>query len=493
MATGFAKWGMTGGTAAAMILSDRVLGRENPWAGLFNPNRVKPRAARHVRRGEREGRAALRRRPPDQARHAADRGPRARRGRHRAPRRREGRRPPPRRRHARRRLPALHPPRLPGQLEHRRAQLGLPVPRLALQPRGRGAPRARPCTGWRPSRSNRARPGMRILLLALVLLALALLPASAQAAPPANDNRVTAATPLSLPAAPTATTSESTLEQDEPSSCAELRGSVWYAVQAPARRTIVVRLAAAGDLDAVVDVFQRTRSQLSPVSCDVGNARGQAETEFRSTRGGSYLIRVGQRVNSVPGALPARRLRAPAPAAAARAGAARRRGDAQRQCHRQHERRLLDRHARGHHLPRAPRPGAGLHRARALRARDVRLRRRLAGQAGGLRRLLPVHPGRRRGRALLAAGDRAGTPARRPALPPAGRQGHRGRHLARPAARQLRARTRKPAGVRRRRRRHLPLLARAPQPAAREPARQRASSCSCCATPATASPRATTA
>ncbi len=45
MATGFAKWGMTGGTAAAMLLSDRVQGRENPWAGLFNPNRVRPRAA----------------------------------------------------------------------------------------------------------------------------------------------------------------------------------------------------------------------------------------------------------------------------------------------------------------------------------------------------------------------------------------------------------------------------------------------------------------
>jgi glycine/D-amino acid oxidase-like deaminating enzyme/nitrite reductase/ring-hydroxylating ferredoxin subunit len=45
MATGFAKWGMTGGTAAAMILSDRLLGRENPWAGLFNPNRVTPHGA----------------------------------------------------------------------------------------------------------------------------------------------------------------------------------------------------------------------------------------------------------------------------------------------------------------------------------------------------------------------------------------------------------------------------------------------------------------
>jgi hypothetical protein len=141
---------------------------------------------------------------------------------------------------------------------------------------------------------------MRRLPLALVLLVVALLPATAQAAPPANDDRA-AATPLSLPAAPSGTTSESTLAEDEPSSCAQLRGSVWYAVQAPARRNLVVRLAAQGDLDAVVDVFQRTRSQLSPVSCDVGNARGQAETEFRSTRGGSYLIRVGQRVNSVPG------------------------------------------------------------------------------------------------------------------------------------------------------------------------------------------------
>jgi glycine/D-amino acid oxidase-like deaminating enzyme/nitrite reductase/ring-hydroxylating ferredoxin subunit len=41
MATGFAKWGMTGGTAAALILADRVLGHDNAWAGLFNPSRLK--------------------------------------------------------------------------------------------------------------------------------------------------------------------------------------------------------------------------------------------------------------------------------------------------------------------------------------------------------------------------------------------------------------------------------------------------------------------
>ncbi|HEX2096077.1 MAG TPA: FAD-dependent oxidoreductase [Solirubrobacterales bacterium] len=44
MATGFAKWGMTGGTAAALLLTDMVAGRSNEWARLFDPFRVKPLA-----------------------------------------------------------------------------------------------------------------------------------------------------------------------------------------------------------------------------------------------------------------------------------------------------------------------------------------------------------------------------------------------------------------------------------------------------------------
>jgi glycine/D-amino acid oxidase-like deaminating enzyme/nitrite reductase/ring-hydroxylating ferredoxin subunit len=45
MATGFAKWGMTGGTAAALVLSATVAGREHPAARLFDPSRLRPRAA----------------------------------------------------------------------------------------------------------------------------------------------------------------------------------------------------------------------------------------------------------------------------------------------------------------------------------------------------------------------------------------------------------------------------------------------------------------
>ncbi len=45
VATGFQKWGMTNGTVAGVVISDQILGRENLWSDLFDPNRVKPRAS----------------------------------------------------------------------------------------------------------------------------------------------------------------------------------------------------------------------------------------------------------------------------------------------------------------------------------------------------------------------------------------------------------------------------------------------------------------
>ena len=39
-ATGFGKWGMTNGTAAAMVISDQILGRDNPFSGLYDPHRI---------------------------------------------------------------------------------------------------------------------------------------------------------------------------------------------------------------------------------------------------------------------------------------------------------------------------------------------------------------------------------------------------------------------------------------------------------------------
>src|SRR5690606_26290327 len=44
-ATGFQKWGLSNGTAAALVLSELVRGRSHPWAEVFDPSRLTPRAS----------------------------------------------------------------------------------------------------------------------------------------------------------------------------------------------------------------------------------------------------------------------------------------------------------------------------------------------------------------------------------------------------------------------------------------------------------------
>ncbi len=45
VATAFRAWGMTNGTAAAMLLSDLIAGRENSWADLYDSTRTSPLAS----------------------------------------------------------------------------------------------------------------------------------------------------------------------------------------------------------------------------------------------------------------------------------------------------------------------------------------------------------------------------------------------------------------------------------------------------------------
>lgn len=56
VATGFCSWGISGGTAAGMILADAITGRDNPWAGLFDatrtPGEAENRGQPQMRKGE---------------------------------------------------------------------------------------------------------------------------------------------------------------------------------------------------------------------------------------------------------------------------------------------------------------------------------------------------------------------------------------------------------------------------------------------------------
>jgi glycine/D-amino acid oxidase-like deaminating enzyme len=44
IATGFRKWGLAMGTAAAELLTAQIMGRDHPWTALFDPNRFRARA-----------------------------------------------------------------------------------------------------------------------------------------------------------------------------------------------------------------------------------------------------------------------------------------------------------------------------------------------------------------------------------------------------------------------------------------------------------------
>ncbi len=159
---------------------------------------------------------------------------------------------------------------------------------------------------------------MRTFLpLAAIAAVVLLLPAAALAATPSNDDR-SAARQLSIPSSVDGTTKDSTLEPQEPPSCAPLKGSVWYSLTASGDGRLVAAVDNKGDLDGTIQVFERTRSQLRSVDCGATDKDGKASLSFKPAKGAkttSYLIRVGQLSNSVPGDF---RLDVYAPAPAAR-------------------------------------------------------------------------------------------------------------------------------------------------------------------------------
>jgi hypothetical protein len=72
-------------------------------------------------------------------------------------------------------------------------------------------------------------------------------------------------------------------------------------------------LSANGDLDAVIDVFERQRSQNSPVDCRRTDRDGNAALAFTPSAGTTYLLRVSELSDSVSGTFSMRVFALPAP------------------------------------------------------------------------------------------------------------------------------------------------------------------------------------
>jgi hypothetical protein len=140
-----------------------------------------------------------------------------------------------------------------------------------------------------------------VLVMAALVVASMALAASALAAPPANDTRPNAQQ-IQLGQNVNGNTTDATADDDDSSGCGPSdTPSVWYRLDSNESGRAIVQLQANGDLDVVVDVYERVRSQFNSLSCDSSDRRGRASTDFRIKKGASYLIRVSQQAQSVSG------------------------------------------------------------------------------------------------------------------------------------------------------------------------------------------------
>jgi hypothetical protein len=117
---------------------------------------------------------------------------------------------------------------------------------------------------------------------------------------PANDALANAQPIRNLPASLDGTTVGATTETVEPQSGCDVStgNSVWYSMRLPAARRVAMDLAAAGALDATVDVYHAVRSQLVSIGCQQTEAQGKASLSFKASKNGLYDIRVAALNNS---------------------------------------------------------------------------------------------------------------------------------------------------------------------------------------------------
>jgi hypothetical protein len=128
----------------------------------------------------------------------------------------------------------------------------------------------------------------------LALFSVIAIAAEPQVPAPANDTFAGAQVIHTLPATLGGTLVGATVEPLEaPAECGSgSEHTVWYSLRTPSVERVAINLAAAGALDANIEVFHAVRSQLNRIDCETTDSHGKASLSFKSSKNGLYDIRV---------------------------------------------------------------------------------------------------------------------------------------------------------------------------------------------------------
>lgn len=118
--------------------------------------------------------------------------------------------------------------------------------------------------------------------------------------PPPNDSRG-GAQAVKLPGSIRGTTLGATAEDTDPEGCSLAGATVWYRLVSRRDGRVLLRLTAAGQLDAAIVVLERIRSRTQALACRPTDRRGRAAVGFASRRGAVYLIAIGHVERADPG------------------------------------------------------------------------------------------------------------------------------------------------------------------------------------------------
>lgn len=144
-----------------------------------------------------------------------------------------------------------------------------------------------------------------VILLCTGALVWVGLPLAATTAPPPNDTRA-AAQVLGIPAQVAGTTVEATADASDPQCQPRVRETVWYRFSRASVGPILISLQSAGELDAVVAIYRVDQSQLKLLRCEPTDPKGRTLFSFEASPKPKttdvFLVVVGQRLNSDPGA-----------------------------------------------------------------------------------------------------------------------------------------------------------------------------------------------